>query len=1823
MKRHVCVHGHFHQPTRENAWLERVEVQDSAYPYHDWTERVTAECYAPNASARILDASGGIARIVDNYERISFDFGPTLLAWLEARAPATYEAILAADVASRRRFSGHGSALAMPYSHVVLPLAARRDRITQVAWAVKDFERRFGRAPEGMWLPESAVDLETLEVLSDHGIAFTILAPTQALRVRAVDGDGWRDVSGARIDPRKPYVARLSSGRSIALYFFDAEISRSIASGRLLDDGQAFANRLLAGFDERDEGPQLVHAANDGETYGHHHRRGEMALAYALEKIEEHPSAQLTNYGEYLALCRPEVEVQIAERTAWSCSHGLGRWTCDCGCRSAAQPGWSQAWRASLRAAMDALRDAMAELYETHTRALLHDPWRARDAYVEVLVDRGEETRTVFLAAEARRELDHDERVRVLRLLEAQRHGQLMFTSCAWFFDDISSVEALQVLSHAARAIQLTRLATGADLEPAFVERLAEAKSNLPSQGDGRALWDKRIRGGAVDLEKVAAHYAISALLAPHPPSTVVYAWAVVAQDFRHHRVGNAHVVLGRAIFTSRVTTEANDIAFAVMHFGHQNVSAGVRAVEDEAAWADLCARFDMAAESGDVAAILRALDAFFDELPLSISSLFLDEQRRFLDEVLQATLSEDEALFKQVYDRRAPLMRTLTAMNAPLPSVLKAASEFVINAELRRQLSSPGLRIDTLRPILDDSRRWEVELDTAGLGFALRENLERHLERLHAEPLDPELTSTVERLVGVLDDLPFGVDLFRVQNLFHGAARRALLDLLDRADEGDEDSRTQIKQLLETGRKLGLAMNDLEQETGSATLAAVVKSLAWEPAVPLATYRLQLGPALDFAAVRDLADYFARLGVSHCYLSPVFQARAGSTHGYDVCNHRVVSQVLGGEEALAALGRHLRERGLGILLDTVPNHMGIGDPANVWWMDVLENGPSSTFAHFFDIEWSPVKPELADKVLIPVLEDQYGRVLEAGKLTLAYADGAFVVQHYDTHLPVAPRTYANILRHALETLRSTLAGDHSDVLELESIVTALGYLPLRSERDRQKLAERNREKEIVKMRIARLCEQSSAARQAIEATVVAFNGRVGDPHSFDLLDALLEDQAYRPAFWRVAAEEINYRRFFDVNDLAAIRTEDPDVFRQTHQLVFRLLCHGTVSGLRVDHIDGLSDPGGYLQELQREYLLQRTRARLERDRAVLPDDETLAARIARIVAMKEAEQPRPAGRPLAPLYVVAEKILGDGEPIPDDWALAGTTGYEFLGVVNDLFVDRSNEAAFDRLYAAFTGCTRPFRELVVDCKISTMENAMVSEISVLSHQLERIAASNRRYRDFTLGTLTAVVREYIAALGVYRTYATAPGSISGRDRTYVEAAIEEAKKRNPSMPDELGDFLQDTLLLRNLADFRPEEQQKLVAWVRKFQQLTGPVMAKGVEDTAFYVYNRLVSLNEVGGHPSRFGADVESFHAHNVEFARRHPHGLLTTSTHDTKRGEDVRTRIDVLSEMPREWAESVERWSAWNAGRRTQVDDEPAPDRNDEYLLYQTLVGAMPFELLEASPTEDGPGWAELRARVAAYMAKATKEAKVHTSWMRPDADYDGAVRSFVEALLSPARSPDFLPDLQRFGRRVAFFGVLASLSQLVLKLTCPGVPDVYQGSELWDLGLVDPDNRRPVDYGLRRGLLGELEAVEPSPELVRTWLDGAADGRIKMHVLLRVLRLRQAHTDLFRDGAYVPLEVVGPRAGHVIAFLRRAGEATALIAASRHHLALAGGETRRPSPEAWGDTHICLPADVGRCSWSDVVTGRRGLVDGAVTLAELLGEMPVAVAALQREA
>jgi (1->4)-alpha-D-glucan 1-alpha-D-glucosylmutase len=1013
--------------------------------------------------------------------------------------------------------------------------------------------------------------------------------------------------------------------------------------------------------------------------------------------------------------------------------------------------------------------------------------------------------------------------------------------------------------------------------------------------------------------------------------------------------------------------------------------------------------------------------------------------------------------------------------------------------------------------------------------------------------------------------------------------------------------------------------------EKKKETVPVLSSTLPWLPGknsfqarIPRATYRVQLGKSFTFRQALEMVPYWDELGISDLYASPFFKPCDLEGAGYDVCDHKEFNPAIGTPEDFEALSASLRGRSMGLLLDVVPNHMGISG-GNPWWMDVLENGPSSLFSCFFDIEHQPVKPELQNKVLLPILEDQYGKVLEDGKFEIRLEEGAFCIYYYDHRLPLAPRTYSQVLGVALEALVKTLDRENEHLQEFQSILTALSYLPSQTELTAEKLEERQREKEVIKRRIANLYQNSQEMRAAIDSAVQAFNGRPGDPRSFDRMDDLIYAQAYRPAFWKVASDEINYRRFFDINHLAAIRMELPQVFEEAHRLVFRLLGEGKVTGLRIDHPDGLWNPARYFHQLQKNYLIHRLRSRFAPETPASRVEEEAEALLAGIRGRLPA--------PHWPLYVVAEKILGEGEPLPGDWAVYGTTGYDFLNEVNGLFVDGGNARAMDGAYVHFVGVQIPFGSLVNTWKKMIMLVSLASEVAALSHQLERISEKNRGYRDFTLNSLTFVLREVIACLPVYRTYLTGPGSVPERDVTYIEAAVEEAKRRNPRTAKSIFDFVQDTLLLRNLQDFSGEDREGLIQFVMKFQQITGPVMAKGLEDTAFYIYNRLVSLNEVGGHPEKLGVSPEDFHRRNQERRQKWPHTALATSTHDTKRSEDVRARIDVLSEMPGEWRAAVNRWGRWNAPKKTTVDGQPAPDRNDEYLLYQTLVGAWPVERPEAPLAFESEEFTRFRERIAAYMRKATLEAKVHTSWVNPNEEYDGAVKDFVLKLLEPRGKNRFLSDLQAFQRRVAFFGRWNSLSQVLLKLTCPGVPDIYQGTELWDLSLVDPDNRRPVDFGVRQGLLSGLKGrIEKSGEnlvpLARELLENSWDGRIKLYLIYRTLQARRRAPKVFSEGSYLPLKGEGEKQGHLCAFARIFQEDSFVVGVPRLGVGLLGGREEPPLGEAaWKGTRVRVPEEwVGR-KYRNLFTGeelevRSGGRSTGFSLGGLFRNFPVAL-------
>ncbi len=950
---------------------------------------------------------------------------------------------------------------------------------------------------------------------------------------------------------------------------------------------------------------------------------------------------------------------------------------------------------------------------------------------------------------------------------------------------------------------------------------------------------------------------------------------------------------------------------------------------------------------------------------------------------------------------------------------------------------------------------------------------------------------------------------------------------------------------------------------------------------MPTATYRLQFNARFTFTDAARLVPYLQRLGISDLYCSSYLQAVPGSLHGYDVADPTTLNAEIGTEADFQAFVSALRTHGMGQILDIVPNHMGIARSSNPWWQDVLENGASSRYARMFDIDWWPVNPALKDRVLLPILGDSYGAVLERQEIALGYAEGRFVVRYFETTLPIAPRSYPRILRHRVDTLSETLGDSHPDLLELLSIITSLERLPLRTELDPGRITERQREKEVAKRRLNALVCANETVRGFVHENVRIFNGEPGVPASFDLLDGLLSDQAYRLAHWRVASEEINYRRFFDINELAALRMEDPTVFEETHALVFRLIAAGAIHGLRIDHVDGLYDPGDYLRRLQGR---------------------------ARDIG---------AGQGPRALFLVVEKILAPDEPVPSDWPIDGTTGYEFANEVNGLFVDRMSARAFDELYRRFVGDRTPFAELAYRSKKLIMEIGMASEINVLAHRLNRLSEANRHYRDFTLNSLAHAIREIIACFPVYRTYVSAGETpVSDRDRTYIERAAAQARRRNPAVVGLAFDFIRDLLLKR--ADYiGGPHRADYLRFVTQFQQTTSPVTAKGIEDTALYAYPRLLSVNEVGGEPSRFG--VPPGHLH--EFLRRRqqewPSGLSATSTHDTKRSEDVRARINVLSEMPGGWRRALAQWSRLNRKLRTSVEGQLAPDRSEEYLLYQTLVGAWPLEALDGSIDES------FVDRICAYMVKALREAKRNTSWLNPSQAYEDAVTGFVRRALDASENRAFFAELVPLLDRVAHAGIWNSLAQTTIKIAAPGVPDFYQGTEIWDFSLVDPDNRRPVDYPKRLAMLEQLTRGGRdglfSGDALGDLVAARLDGRIKLYTILHGLRARHERPGVFRSGEYVPLDPRGTRGPHVFAFARVHESSAAIVVVPRLTTKLAPDAVTPPLADVWHDTFVPWPAGFEGVTFKNVFTAEHLTAAGprgGFAVADLLRSFPVAV-------
>jgi (1->4)-alpha-D-glucan 1-alpha-D-glucosylmutase len=904
-------------------------------------------------------------------------------------------------------------------------------------------------------------------------------------------------------------------------------------------------------------------------------------------------------------------------------------------------------------------------------------------------------------------------------------------------------------------------------------------------------------------------------------------------------------------------------------------------------------------------------------------------------------------------------------------------------------------------------------------------------------------------------------------------------------------------------------------------------------PAAVRATYRLQFHRGFTFRDAQALVPYFAELGVSHLYASPIMEARPGSDHGYDIINHNRINPEIGGETDFRALVAELHAHGMGLILDIVPNHMAVGGRDNAWWLDTLEWGEESPFAAYFDINWDAARADLKGRVLLPVLGDQYGAILEQGgiELRLDPAEGSFSAWYFDHRFPISPHSYAAIL----EAGGGPLADLARDFAATKSCPPAVARG--RAEALKRRLAEAAVEPPCV---------------AAFAAALHAFNGQAGKPASFRRLHRLLEAQSYRLAYWRVATEEINYRRFFNINDLAGLRMELPQLFEATHRLVFAMIERGEVQGLRIDHIDGLFDPAAYCAELRRRFP--------------------------------------------APPYIVVEKILARHETLPG-WPVAGSTGYDFVNQALGLFVDPAGEVAMTRLYRQLTARDADFDEILNACKKRIMQVNLASEMNVLARRFHRLAMSEWRTRDFTLNGMLAALEVVIAAFPVYRTYVSGLGA-SADDRRHIEWAVGQAKKRHRPDDTTIIDFVHRVIAANCEGHPHPEE---VLRTAMQFQQVTGPIMAKACEDTAFYRYFRLLALNEVGGDPRQFGMSVAAFHRLMQDRARDWPRAMTATATHDTKRGEDARLRLALLSEMPREWGRHVSRWLRLNRRHRSEIDGELVPDRNVEYLFYQTLVGVW-LPGLRPSDTDAMRGLGE---RVEASMIKAVREGKEVSRWSNPNTEYEAALRRFIQGALDGSRANLFLTDFHLFIAALARPAAVASLAQLVLKLTVPGVPDIYQGGELWDFSLVDPDNRRPVDWELRRRLLHEI-----GPAAFAELGENAQDGRAKLFILHRLLELRRCHPELFDTGDYVPIEITGaPSADHFCAFTRRCGDAVLVVTVPRlvHRLYRDGAAGDCP------DGALVLPA---RRAWRDVLTGREWRRCEQIAVSDLLAGCPVSV-------
>ena len=996
-----------------------------------------------------------------------------------------------------------------------------------------------------------------------------------------------------------------------------------------------------------------------------------------------------------------------------------------------------------------------------------------------------------------------------------------------------------------------------------------------------------------------------------------------------------------------------------------------------------------------------------------------------------------------------------------------------------------------------------------------------------------------------------------------------------------------------------------------SAKLQACVERICAErhATVPLSTYRLQLNNRFHFEDARKLVPYLCRLGVTHLYSSPILMAREGSQHGYDIIDHSKLNPEIGTEDDFRQLVAELKRHGMGLLLDIVPNHMGVGNGNNPWWQDVLQSGRTSNYADFFDIDWVPLKPELRNKVLLPILGQPYGDDLESGNIKLVFEDCRFLIKYFDKILPVDPQTIPLILTPSVES-RTADQQANPELAELNSLRDLLARLPANNAEGPDEVRRRQDDIPKLQEQLRRLACESPEVRSYLGDRVEVLNGTPGDSRSFDGLHALLDKQAYRLAFWRVSGEEINYRRFFDINDLVGLRMENSRVFAETHKLIRKFIADDLISGLRLDHPDGLLNPSEYIIRLQR----LSAASKCEGAEPIPP----LAADGIELSVHSVFPQQTQAKQP-APLYLLVEKILESGERLPENWPVDGSVGYDFTEAVNNLFIDHRNERVFTKLYERVIGNNSHPERLIYESKRLVMRRALASEVNVLAHRLNEISNQDRHARDFTLGVLREVIRETIACFPVYRTYVDERAHVSDSDRKYIQQAIDCAKQQRGSfLAPAVFDFLKKILLLEGSdGDDSVHGYRRKLYFTLKFQQLTGPVMAKGLEDTACYVYTRFISANEVGGSPADFGIAVSDFHHRNEDRAANWPYSMLSTSTHDTKRSEDVRARLDVLSELPKVWAAQVMKWRRINRSRKQKLaDGRVVPDNNEEYLLYQTLAGAWP---LSCSNEEQHQ---EFARRIKQYMEKAVHEAKVNVSWLNPNPEYIEAMNSFLDAILSPTRRGKtnlFWDSLQKFIQPVTYFGLMNSLAQAVLKLSCPGVPDVYQGQEMWDFSLVDPDNRRPVDFEVRERSLAQMTAAtrgEGLSDLCQNLLQHCRDGRIKLWLTARALNFRRDHKELFQRGGYTALHVTRGREEHVVAFARRLGQKAAITVVPRFAYSLMKGKEEPPLGPVWGDSELVLPSELAGRRIHNIFTGERLDVGESILCREIFARFPVAL-------